>query len=540
VVSYDADNDDLEYDGWQMHQMDFQQVPHLFGGAPSSSSSESGNDSKREHVPTWEERREARHKSDAKLTCTQRKKVRAARRADRASRETQRQAREAMDPENQSSSCDPPAFVPMWMRDQMRDDARRRRELRRADAQGVDPDHSDWKLYCDRQGVDSTLDAAEVRLAQSGQCTPAELRMEKLHRAHKYLKRHEQTCLLLQCQRNRRPNYLKDKAQLDHQVWLRQRAIRRKLRDDELAAIHLAEDRATAIEDSALIKSLIARGEFSPDDAEDEFEMQVEPPLTEKEKRERHQRQRKRRKRKKNRNRKRTSGAANTKRRAESSSSDDTEDSDTSTDEDAFIPGTHANGKPDDDDDANGTLVQEPGPPSTENKSEVDGAIAPGGNDANKGTQHSTFGASPAEPIEPEPADEPEHMHLHHHMQLKQHELALQTNFPYLRPGNNSLVLLQGGKDVQTMIRSKCDLSRWPVEKVLDLFNFENDPRKRLRARVGKPAPAKCPKGKLKPVFLMLEHRKHLIRRMVPKTHNAIERARTRKRVNRRTNRICC
>ena len=260
------------------------------------------------------------------------------------------------------------------------------------------------------------------------------------------------------------------------------------------------------------------------------------PSRRKKEKRERNRRQRKRRKQKENRGRKRK----NSKRSADSSSSssDDSDDSEESTDEDAFIPGTHANGKPDDDADANGTLVQEPGPPSTEKESEVDGTIAPGGNDANKGTQHSTYGASPAEPIEPEPADEPEHMHLHHHMQLKQHELALQTNFPYLRPGNHSLVLLQRGKDVQTMIRSTCDLSRWPVEKVLDLFNFENDPRKRLRARVGKPAPAKCPKGKLKPVFLMLEHRKHLIRRMVPKTLNAIERARTRKRVNRRTNRM--
>jgi len=153
VVSYDADNDDLEYDGWQMHLMNFQTVPRLFGGAPSSSSSESGNESK-PRMPTWEERRDARHESDAKLTRTQRKKARAARRADRANREAQRQAQEAMDPENQSSSCDPPApaFVPMYMRDQMRDDARRRREIRRADAQGVDPDHSDWKfIVTDRE-----------------------------------------------------------------------------------------------------------------------------------------------------------------------------------------------------------------------------------------------------------------------------------------------------------------------------------------------------------------------------------------------------
>ena len=108
--------------------------------------------------------------------------------------------------------------------------------MRRADAQGVDPDHSDWKLYCDRQGIDSTLDADEVHLAQSGQCTPAELRLEKLHRAHKHLKRHEATCLMLQCQRNRRPNYLNCKTKLEHQKWLREREIRHKMRADEAAA----------------------------------------------------------------------------------------------------------------------------------------------------------------------------------------------------------------------------------------------------------------------------------------------------------------
>jgi hypothetical protein len=295
-----------------------------------ASSSDSGKESK-PRMPTWEERRDARHESDAKLTPAARTKARAARRAERATREAQRQA----DPENESSSCGPPApaFIPMYMRDQMmRDDARRRREMRRADAQGANPDHPDWKLYCDRQGIDSTLTADEIQLAQSGQCTPAELRLEKLHRAHKYLKRHEATCLMLQCQRNRRPNYLNCKSQLEHQEWLRVRAIRRKMRDDESAARNRAEDMAEAIDDAACIKALIASGECSSDDAEDTFEMQVEPPLNEKEQRRKMRRQRKRRTRKENRGRKRKIGAANAKQSADSSSSDDTDDSEESTD----------------------------------------------------------------------------------------------------------------------------------------------------------------------------------------------------------------
>jgi hypothetical protein len=298
---------------------------------------------------TLEERRAARDENEKDLTPAERKAARAARRSERTIRTSQRADKQAqLDRENPGRNqfhSAPPACIPMHMRDPMREDARRRREIRRADAQGVDPGHSDWKLHCDRQGIDSTLTDEDVDSSKAGNTHPLNCAKKNFKALINTSNGMRQLAFCFSANafadRNRRPNYVNIRRKIEHHKWLEERAIRHRVRREEAEAREGTEDLAGA----DITKELIESSEFSADDAEDTCEMQVEPPLIEKGKCDR-----------------------KSKRSAGSSSSEDSDGSDESTDEDAFTPSAFNHRNPDDDTDANGALVQEPGLPSTKNE----------------------------------------------------------------------------------------------------------------------------------------------------------------------------